>query len=112
MTGTDAGRFRESFSGTALCLASLPVAVPASAAAAEELAAAYAGAAGYPYGKSFTRSPITGDATNWLAAQGIPTIIVELATHTSMEWPQNRARDVGDINSPCRTGCPTGGDLT
>ncbi len=60
-------------------------------AAAERLAAAYAGAAVYPYGKSFTQYPITGDATNWLASQGIPAIIVELATQTSTEWPQNRA---------------------
>ena len=60
-------------------------------ALAERLAAAYARAAAYPYGKSFTQYPITGDATNWLATQQIPAIIVELATNTSMEWPQNRA---------------------
>ena len=58
---------------------------------AERLAAAYARAATYPYGKSFTQYPITGDATNWLAAQGIPAIIVELATQTSTEWSQNQA---------------------
>lgn len=60
-------------------------------APAERLAAAYAGAAAYPYGKRFTQYPITGDATNWLTSQHIPAIIVELATQTSTEWPQNRA---------------------
>lgn len=60
-------------------------------AAAAALAAAYAGAADYPYGKSFSSYPITGDATNWLATQQIPAIVVELASHTAIEWSQNRA---------------------
>lgn len=66
-------------------------------AAAEALAAAYAAAAAYPYGKTFSAYPITGDATNWLATQQIPAIVVELASHTAIEWSQNRAGMLGAL---------------
>jgi len=59
--------------------------------AAEGLATIYAQAAGYPNGASFSGYPITGDATNWLATEQIPAIVIELATLDQIEWPQNLA---------------------
>jgi hypothetical protein len=55
------------------------------------LAQAYAGAAGYPYQAAFTSYAVTGDAVDWLAAQGLPAIEVELRTHDEIEWEQNIA---------------------
>ncbi|MEZ4867866.1 MAG: M14 family metallopeptidase [Caldilineaceae bacterium] len=60
-------------------------------AAAEKLAEVYANAAGYPYGDAFSYYPVTGDATNWLSLQGIPAIVVELRSHTEVEWDENLA---------------------
>ncbi len=45
-------------------------------------------ATGYPYGV-FDHYEVTGDATNWLAEQGIPAAIVELNTQTEPEFEQN-----------------------
>jgi predicted deacylase len=59
--------------------------------AARALAQTYATAAGYPQYESFAAYPITGDASNWLASQGIPAIIVELTDHTGTDWSQNLA---------------------
>ncbi len=55
------------------------------------LAEIYAQASGYPVGGGFSAYPITGDAGNWLATQGIPTIAVEFYTHTDTDWSQNLA---------------------
>ncbi len=51
---------------------------------------AYADAAGYRAVESFDAYPITGDAEGWLASLGIPAITVELATHETVEWEQNK----------------------
>jgi len=55
------------------------------------LAQAYAAASGYPYQAAFTSYTVTGDAADWLAAQGLPAIEVELRTHNELEWEQNIA---------------------
>lgn len=54
------------------------------------LAATYGEAAGYPVGP-FTAYEVTGDASMWLAAQGIPAVTVELATKDGSESGQNLA---------------------
>jgi predicted deacylase len=59
--------------------------------AARTLAETYAAAAGYPQYESFSAYQITGDASNWLASQGIPAIIVELTNHWDTDWEQNLA---------------------
>lgn len=51
----------------------------------------YADAAGYRSVESFDAYPITGDAEGWLASIGIPAVTVELSTHETVEWEQNRA---------------------
>lgn len=56
-----------------------------------EWATLYGEAAGYPVYENFTAYPITGDAGNWLATQGIPSFTVELKTHTGTDWPENLA---------------------
>ena len=60
---------------------------PPSLAAAQ----LFAEAAGYPVYEEFTAYPITGDASNWLAAQNIPSFTVELKTNTGSDWPENQA---------------------
>jgi hypothetical protein len=55
------------------------------------LATLYGEAAGYPVFEDFAAYPVTGDASNWLASQGIPSFTVELKNHTSTDWPQNLA---------------------
>jgi LysM repeat protein len=54
------------------------------------LATTYGEAAGYPVGP-FTAYEVTGDASAWLAGQGIPAIIVELATKDRSESGSNLA---------------------
>jgi predicted deacylase len=58
-------------------------------AASQELAGLYGAAAGYEARDEWAAYPITGDAGNYLAAQGIPAVTVELTTHESLDWPQN-----------------------
>lgn len=45
-------------------------------------------ATGYTYGQ-FDYYEVSGDASNWLAAQGIPAAIIELNTQTEPEFAQN-----------------------
>lgn len=59
-------------------------------AGSDQLAAVYGEAAGYPVGP-FTSYEVTGDASTWAAAQGIPAITVELATKDSSESGRNLA---------------------
>lgn len=64
--------------------------------ASQELAGIYAVAAGYQAAAYETTRPgrgipITGDATNWLDAQGIPTINVLLPSHSTYDWIANQA---------------------
>jgi predicted deacylase len=54
------------------------------------LAATYGEAAGYPVGP-FTAYEVTGDASTWVAAQGIPALTVELVTKDSSESGRNLA---------------------
>jgi len=37
----------------------------------------------------FPQSDVTGDAADWLAAQGIPAVTIELSTRTGLDWTQN-----------------------
>ncbi|MDA1334643.1 MAG: hypothetical protein O2794_01340 [bacterium] len=39
----------------------------------------------------FDAYEITGDAEGWLASINIPAITVELKTHETIEWSQNKA---------------------
>ncbi len=60
-------------------------------APSDALGKAYARGSGYPFQQAFTSYPITGDATDWLSAQGIPAVVVELSDHTRTEWERNLA---------------------
>jgi len=53
------------------------------------LATLYGTAAAYPVYESFDYYQVTGDATDWLALQGIPAITVELETHEALDWERN-----------------------
>jgi len=54
-----------------------------------QLGELYSNASGYPLLDNFTSYQITGDVTDWLAAQGIPAITVELSNHQNIEWSAN-----------------------
>jgi hypothetical protein len=56
-----------------------------------EAANVYGLAAGYPVYEKFDAYVITGDASDWLSAQGIPSFTVELKNHTDLDWAQNIA---------------------
>lgn len=56
-----------------------------------QLAAMYGEAANYPVYERFYHYPVTGDAGDWLATQGIPSISVELKTHEDIDWTENLA---------------------
>lgn len=51
----------------------------------------YSSASGYTPVESFDSYPVTGDAEGWLASIGIPSVTVEFATHTSIDWQKNLA---------------------
>ncbi|NHZ71560.1 MAG: hypothetical protein GWP17_00525 [Aquificales bacterium] len=55
------------------------------------LAEQYGAAADYPVYESFAAYQVTGDASDWLALQGIPAITVELKTHEGVDWDKNMA---------------------
>lgn len=59
--------------------------------ATQALTQAFASASGYPAHQDFTSYAVTGDATNWLAKIGVPTISVLLTNHTDTEWQKNLA---------------------
>lgn len=63
---------------------------PESYAPSVELGERYGTASGYPFHESFTHYAITGDASDWLATQSIPSISVELLNHTDTDFEQNR----------------------
>jgi hypothetical protein len=54
----------------------------------EAAAALYGEAAGYPVG-AFTAYPVSGDAGDWLAQQGIASFTVELSDHQNVELDRN-----------------------
>lgn len=49
----------------------------------------YSDASGYPLYDGFFYYDVTGDAGDWLATQGIPSITVELSTHETLDWNMN-----------------------
>lgn len=49
----------------------------------------YGLAAGYPVHDKFDAYPVTGDAGDWLATQGISAITVELKNHTDLDLVEN-----------------------
>jgi hypothetical protein len=55
----------------------------------QSLARRYAEASGYDYQESFGEYPVSGDAADWLAAQDIAAIEVELISHDQGEFEQN-----------------------
>jgi predicted deacylase len=59
--------------------------------ASKNLAQIYATASGYPLYDSFHHYDITGDASDWLAMQSIPSFTVELRTHEQLDWDMNLA---------------------
>ena len=59
--------------------------------ASDRLTTVYRQASGYPQNDGFQHYDITGDASNWLAAQGIPAMTVELTTHEAIDWRMNLA---------------------
>ena len=54
-----------------------------------ELTRVFAKASGYPGNEDFDFYEITGDATNWLANEGIPAISVLLTNHEDIEVDKN-----------------------
>lgn len=54
-----------------------------------EIAELYGRASGYSVSDQFTAYPITGDASDWLATQNIPSFTVELKTHSNTDWQMN-----------------------
>jgi hypothetical protein len=56
-----------------------------------EIAEIYGRASGYPIYETFTAYPVSGDASDWLATQNIPSFTVELETRSQTDWSQNLA---------------------
>ena len=59
--------------------------------AALALADDYSSGSTYPVQKEFVSYHVTGDASDWLSLQGIPSISVELSTHKDTEFKRNLA---------------------
>lgn len=78
----------------AIFTAGCPDTLPAS----REIADVYAAAANYPVYEQFTSYPVTGDAGDWLAIQGIPSFTVELKNHYDLDWSQNLAGMLALLN--------------
>lgn len=53
------------------------------------LEATYARAAGYSYGAAFSAYPVTGTAPNWVDGLGIPSVDVELSSHSDPQFERN-----------------------
>jgi hypothetical protein len=56
-----------------------------------ELAATYGLASGYPVYERFFFYDVTGDASDWLSTEGIPSFSVELITHEGLDLSMNLA---------------------
>jgi hypothetical protein len=54
-----------------------------------ELAQTVSEATGYPIATGVPRQITTGDAIDWMSAQGLAGIEVELTTHDGIEWERN-----------------------
>ena len=76
-------------------------------APSRELAQVYAAASGYS-----TQAPlgyeISGDASDWLTTQDIPSFAVELTTHSVVEWDRNIAGTLAVLNH-FAAACAAGG---
>lgn len=59
---------------------------------ARYLAEVYGSASGYPVAADgFTYYEVSGDASDWLSTQSIPSFTVELVSHDQIEWSNNLA---------------------
>jgi g-D-glutamyl-meso-diaminopimelate peptidase len=58
---------------------------------AKDVAEIYGRASGYRVYQEFTAYPISGDASDWLATQNIPSFTVELETRSQTEYSENLA---------------------
>ena len=58
---------------------------------AKEIAEIYGRASGYRVNERFTAYPVSGDASDWLASQNIPSFTVELKTHSQTDYSENLA---------------------
>ncbi len=56
-----------------------------------EIGEIFAEASDYNLHEKFDAYPVTGDASDWLATQQIPSFTVELVEHDKTEWRQNWA---------------------
>lgn len=56
-----------------------------------DIAEIYGRASGYTVNEQFTAYPVTGDASDWLATQNIPSFTVELKTRSNPDWEMNLA---------------------
>ena len=56
-----------------------------------EIAELYGRASGYSVNQQFTAYPVTGDASDWLSTQNIPSFTVELKTRNGTDWEMNLA---------------------
>ena len=61
------------------------------------LAEAYGQASDYTVGVALNYE-ISGDASDWLTTQGIPSIAVELTNHSAIEWDRNLAGTLAVLN--------------
>lgn len=57
----------------------------------KDIAQVYSQASGYEVYEQFTAYPVSGDASDWLATQSIPSFTVELYTHSNIDWDVNLA---------------------
>ncbi len=57
----------------------------------KDVAEIYGSASGYRVYEEFTAYPVSGDASDWLATQNIPSFTVELATRSQTEYSENLA---------------------
>ena len=55
------------------------------------IANVYSDASTYPLFQNFSSYPVTGDASDWLATQNIPSFSVELRNHGDIEFAENLA---------------------
>ena len=63
-----------------------------------EIGEIFAEASGYNLHEQFDAYSVTGDASDWLATQRIPSFTVELTVHDETEWQQNRSGILALIN--------------
>ena len=67
-------------------------------APSQTLAGVYSSASGYPAEGQFAYYEVTGEASDWLSAQGISSFTVELSSHDQIEWSENLAGMIAVLN--------------